>query len=65
MRAPQQLSALQVEGPEPLWTRGGGALRLLHGASGQQGGHGRRGQVRTLILTVKQNKVSCNALLSG
>lgn len=49
VRAPQQLSALQVEGPEPLWARGRGALRLLHGASGQQGGHGRRVQVRARL----------------
>lgn len=47
MRAPQQLAALQVERPEPLWTRGGGALRLLHGASGQQRGRGQCVQVRT------------------
>jgi len=52
VRSAQQLSALQVEGPEPLGQRGRGALRLLHGPAGQQRRHGQRGWVSTILYTI-------------
>lgn len=60
MCPPQQLPALQVEGPKPLRSRGHRSLCLFPGTASQQGGRGQRVEVNASYMISILHNVAGN-----